>query len=144
MNVVDLQARGVKWGDIDDTRFLKATGTCESSDGGHQALFDVQMGRVNSTGTFTDMYVKMSKANADKSMYDPWEVRIRFPEVAAPDATWADVWSAAFVKSAEALYKGEGGVPLKFGLNVLRLADMIGDSINNGSKIVQNTTIPKL
>ena len=102
------------------------------------------MGRVNSTGTFTDMYVKMSKMNEDKSMYEPWEVRIRFPEVADPDATWADVWSASFVKSAEALYKGEGGVPLKFGLNVLRLADMIGDSINNSSKIVQNTTIPKL
>lgn len=48
------------------------------------------------------------------------------------------------MKSAEALYKGEGGVPLKFGLNVLKLADMIGESINNESKIVQNKTIPKV
>jgi len=40
MNVVDLQARGVKWGDLDDTRFLKITGTC-GNDAGHQGLFDV-------------------------------------------------------------------------------------------------------
>lgn len=143
MNVVDLIARGVKWGDLNDTRFLKVTGTCGSSEG-HQALFDVQMGRVNSTGTFTELFVKMSKMNGDKTMYEPFEAKIRFPEVAMPDATWADVWTESFVKSAEALYKGQGGVPLKFGLNVLKLADMIGESINNQSKLVQNTTIQKM
>lgn len=84
------------------------------------------MGRVNSTGTFTEMFVKMSKMSDDKKMYLPFEAKIRFPEVANPNATWADVWSESFVKSAEALYNGKGGVPLKFGLNVLRLADMIG------------------
>lgn len=104
----------------------------------------MQMGRVNSTGTFTELFVKMSKISDDKKMYAPYEASIKFPKEADPNATWADVWSKSFVKSAEALYKGEGGVPLKFGLNVLKLADMIGESINNESKIVQNTTIPKV
>lgn len=94
------------------------------------------MGRVNSTGTFTELFVKMSKMNVAGNMYMPFEAKMKFPEVADPNATWADVWNASFVKSAEALYKGEGGVPLKFGLNVLKLADMIGESINNGSKMV--------
>ena len=102
------------------------------------------MARVNSTGSFTEMFVKMSKMNADKTMYEPYEAKFRFPEEADPNATWADVWKESFVKSAEALYKGEGGVPLKFGLNVLRMAEMIGDSVNDGSKIVKNTTISKL
>lgn len=142
MNVIDLQARGVQWGDINDTRFLKVTGTAGNDTG--KGLFDVQMGRVNSTGTFTEMFVKMSKLNGEKTMYEPFEAKIKFPEVADPDATWADVWKDSFVQSAGALYKGEGGVPLKFGLNVLKLADMIGESINNDSKLVQNTTIPKV
>lgn len=109
-----------------------------------KGLFDVQMARVNSTGSFTEIFVKMSKLNEDKTMYIPYEAKIRFPEQADPNATWADVWKESFVFSAEALYKGKGGVPLKFGLNVLRLAEMIGDSVNNNSKVVENTTIPKL
>lgn len=91
MNVFDLMARGVQWGDVNDTRFLKITGTCDNTDG-HQALFDIQVARVNSTGTFTELFVKMSKMNGDKTMYEPYEVKIRIPEVAMPDATWGDVW----------------------------------------------------
>merc|ERR1712224_885361 len=106
MNVIDLQARGVQWGDINDTRFLKVTGTAGNDT--DKGLFDIQMGRVNSTGTFTEMFVKMSKMNEDKTMYEPFEAKIKFPEVADPDATWADVWKDSFVKSAGALYKGEG------------------------------------
>ena len=102
------------------------------------------MARVNSTGTFTEMFVKLSKMNEDKTMYLPYEAKIKFPEVADPDATWAEVWKESFVKSVGATYKGEGGVPLKFGLNVLKLAEMIGESVNNDCKIVKNTTIPKL
>lgn len=100
------------------------------------------MARVNSTGTFTEMFVKMSKMNAEGTMYEPYECKLKFPEVADPDATWAEVWKESFVKSAGALYKGDGGVPLKFGLNVLRLAEMIGESVNNGNKSVENSKIP--
>lgn len=139
MDPIDLQARGVRWGEINDTRFLKITGTCGNESA--RGLWDVQMGRVNSTGTFTEMFVKMSKMNADKTMYEPFEAKLKFPEEADPDATWAEVWKDAFVQSVGAVYKGENGVPLSFGLNVLRLAEMIGESINNGSKIVENKTI---
>lgn len=58
----ELQARGVNWKGTTDTKFFKITGTAEKS-ADSQALFDVQMGRVSSVGTFTDVYVKMSKFN---------------------------------------------------------------------------------
>ena len=78
-------------------------------------------------------------------MYEPYEAKLRFPEQPDPNATWAEVWKDSFVHSAKALYTGQGGVPLKFGLNVLRLAEMIGESINSDeSKTVKNTTILEL
>lgn len=61
LNIIDLQARGCQWDDINDTRFVKATGM--AGNGTHKGIFDIQMGRVCSTGTFTEMYVKMSKIN---------------------------------------------------------------------------------
>ena len=51
------------------------------------------MGRVNSTGHFTEMFVKMSKMNNEKNMYLPFEANIKLPEVTDPDGTWATVWS---------------------------------------------------
>jgi len=45
------------------------------------------------------------------------------------------------VESAKSLHEGKGGVPLKFGLNVLRMAEMIGDSIKDNNKVVKNSKI---
>ena len=88
MNIEDLQAFGVPWADSGDTRFLKVTGTCTSDDGKNKGLFDIQLGRVSSTGAFVELFVKMSKPNTDVSMYEPWECKLRFPEDASQDVTW--------------------------------------------------------
>lgn len=139
MKLKDLQARGVKWQGIEDTKFFKITGS--ASNGSCEALFDVQMGRVNSSGTFTELYVKMSKYNEESKMYEPFEEKLNFPEVPDPNAHWADVWGGAFLKSAEALGKGENGVPIKFGLNTLRFAEMALESYTNGSSLIQNSKL---
>jgi len=99
------------------------------------------MGRVNSTGTFTEMYVKMSKYDAATKMYLPFEKKMAFPEVADPNAHWSDVWGGAFSKSAEAVVKGENGVPLKFGLNTLKFAENVGKSLKEGSSTIVNNFI---
>ena len=135
----DLQSRGIKWKGIDDTKFFKITGTAANQES--EALFDVQIGRVNSTGTFTELYVRMSKYDEESKMYVPFEQKMAFPEVPDPNANWADVWGDAFVKSAEALYKGEGGVPVTFGLNTLKFAEHAGKSYAEGSKVIENTFI---
>ena len=83
------------------------------------------MGRVNSSGSFTTIYVKLSKFDEGANMYLPFEETLNFPEVPDPNANWADVWKGSFEKSAEALYKGENGVPIKFGLNTLKFAEMV-------------------
>ena len=71
-------------------------------------------------------------------MYTPYENKFVFPEVPDPNATWADVWGDAFLKSAEAVYKGENGVPVRFGLNTLKFAEKSGQSYNEGSKVIEN------
>lgn len=58
------------------------------------------MGRVNPTGTFTEIYVRMSKYDEGKDMYIPFKEKLLFPEVEDPNATWAEVWGDAFKKSA--------------------------------------------
>mmetsp|Transcript_29749 Transcript_29749/g.36738 ORF Transcript_29749/g.36738 Transcript_29749/m.36738 type:complete len:313 (+) Transcript_29749:68-1006(+) len=121
LSVKELQARGVKWGSLNDTKFLKITGSAANDSS--LALFDVQMGRVNSTGTFTEFYVKLSKYDAEKDMYMPFEAKLNFPETPDPDSLWSDVWAEAFKKSVEALLKGEGGVPVSFGVSVLSFAE---------------------
>mmetsp|Transcript_6506 Transcript_6506/g.7439 ORF Transcript_6506/g.7439 Transcript_6506/m.7439 type:complete len:313 (-) Transcript_6506:187-1125(-) len=121
VSVKELQARGVNWGELKDTKFLKITGTATGDD--NEAIFDVQMGRVNSTGTFTEFYVKLSKYDQEKDMYTPFETKLNFPEIPDPDSLWSDVWAEAFKNSAEALLKGEGGVPVSFGVSVLEFAE---------------------
>lgn len=51
------------------------------------------MGRVSSTGTFTEIYVKMARYNAENDMYEPYEEKIKFPLVEDPNAHWSDVWA---------------------------------------------------
>lgn len=80
MNVSDLRAFGVPWADSNDTRFLKVTGTCASPDSKHKAIFDIQLGRVNSSGVSVELFVKMSRMNADKKMYEPFEAKLSFPD----------------------------------------------------------------
>ena len=87
------------------------------------------MGRVNSSGSFTTIYLKLSKYDEASKMYLPFESTLNFPEVPDANANWADVWEGSFVKSAEALLKGEGGVPVAFGLNIMRFAEMAGKSL---------------
>ena len=101
-------------------------------------MFDVQIGRVNSEGTFTEFYVRLSKYDEEAKMYKPFEKRMRFPEQPDPNAHWSDVWGDAFVKSAEALVQGEGGVPVTFGLNTLKFAEKARESYENGSKVIKN------
>lgn len=91
------------------------------------------MGRVNSSGGATDIYVKMSKyqqglyveySKKIGDMYDPKEFTISFP--AKKDRIYhsLEVWGHTFVKSAKNLLTGDGGVPLRFGVNVLKFAEM--------------------
>lgn len=135
MRLKCLQSRGVDWkGTNGDTKFFKVSGYANNESMDH-AIFDVQMGRVSSTGSFTTIYVKMSRKDDGSAMYIPYESTLNFPEVADPNAHWSDVWKGAFEKSAEALYKGEGGVPVTFGLNILRFAEMAGQSLKENKEI---------
>jgi predicted dehydrogenase len=137
MKLKDLQSRGVEWkGTGGDTKFFKVTGTAGNEES--SALFDVQMGRVNSSGSFTTIYCKLSKFDEASKMYIPFESTLNFPEVSDPNANWADVWKGSFEKSAEALFKGEGGVPATFGLNILRFAEMAGKSLKEKSSLIVN------
>jgi len=99
------------------------------------------MGRVSSTGTFTEIYVKMSKFDENANMYEPFEQKLCFPEVADINSTWKDNWSGAFLKSAEALIKGEGGVPVTLGVNTLKFSEIAGKSYNENGSIIKNTSI---
>ena len=82
------------------------------------------------------MYVRMSKFDADANMYEPFEARLNFPEVADPNAHWSDVWKEAFVKSADALRTGKGGVPLGLGIDALSFADKAGESWSKDGAMV--------
>ena len=59
MNVVDLRSHGIEWKGHEDTQYLKITGTAMSAT--DTALFDVKLCRVNSSGSFTEVYVKLSR-----------------------------------------------------------------------------------
>jgi hypothetical protein len=61
--------------------------------------------------------------------------------VADVDSRWQDNWSGAFYKSAEALIKGENGVPATLGVNTLKFSEMAGKSYNENGSILKNTTI---
>ena len=78
------------------------------------------------------MYVRMSKFDADANMYEPFEARLNFPEVADPN----DVWKEAFVKSADALRTGKGGVSLSLGIDVLSFAEKAGESWSKDGAMV--------
>ncbi len=80
----------------------------------------------------------MSKYNSESKIYEPFEQKLQFPEKSDPNAHWSDVWATAFVKSAHALVKGEGGVPLQFGLDTLKFAEKAGESLKNGSVLIKN------
>lgn len=69
-------------------------------------------------------------------MYEPFEEQLRFPEQPDPDAHWADVWKDAFVCSDEALMKGENGVPVAFGVKVLKFAEMAAQSHSQNGGVV--------
>ena len=94
------------------------------------------MGRVNSSGSFTTVYVKLSKFDEEAKMYVPFEETLNFPEIPDPTAHWSDVWKTSFVKSAEALFKGENGVPIRHGLNTLKFAEQAGKSYAEKSSII--------
>ena len=76
-------------------------------------MFDICAGRVNSTGTEIDVYVRMSRFNSAINMYEPFEQKLTFPEKPDQTALWSDVWEKAFIKEVECLIKGEGGLPLR-------------------------------
>lgn len=60
MKVKDLLSNGVPWEGTDDTQLFKVTGSANATDG-QTALYDVKIGRCNSTGTFTELDVRLSK-----------------------------------------------------------------------------------
>lgn len=134
MKVNEVQSSGVKWQGTDDTQLFKVTGSASTTDG-HTALYDVKVGRCNSSGTFTEVYVRLSKFSEEANMYTPFEAKLYFPAVADPDASWQDVWKDAFFKSAEALKTDNGGVPLSLGVDVLNFAEKAGESWKKGTSI---------
>lgn len=107
----------------------------------HQTLFDVKVARVNSTGTFTEIYIKMSRFNSKIDMYEPFEEKILWPKVQDPNGDWIKAWKECFAKSAESLITGKNGVPLKVGVNVLKLAELGRESYLKGGILVKNKTI---
>ena len=78
----------------------------------------------------------MSKFDADANMYEPFEVRLNFPEVTDINASWQDVWKEAFFRSADALRTGKGGVPLALGIDVLGFAEKVGESWSKDGAMV--------
>ena len=142
MNLVDMRSEGVEWGGTGgDTQFYKISGSAGNETG--RALYDVMLGRVNSSGSFTELYVKLSRWDEATKMYLPKEFKLDFPEVPDPEATWADVWKGAFVESANTLITGLNYVPLRFGLNVIKFAEMADQSFKGGGEKVVNDSIGK-
>lgn len=88
MRLKDLNSKAINWKGYDDTKFFKVTGTATNEVS--EALFDVQMGRVNANGTFTELYVKLSKYV--NGTYEPFEQKLIFPETPNLNAHWSDVW----------------------------------------------------
>jgi hypothetical protein len=83
----------------------------------------------------------MSKYNDESKMYEPFEETLQFPEKPDPTAHWSTVWGEAFLKSAEALAKGENGVPFSFGFDTLKFAEMAKESYEKNNQIIKNECI---
>ena len=98
------------------------------------------MAKASAKGTHTELFIKMTKMGADQKMYQPFEARLRTPEEPNLTATYADIWKESFNMSAKKIFDGKGGVPLRFGLNVLRMTEMVVDSVKK-EKCIKNTQI---
>ena len=102
-----------------------------------KCLFDIELGRVNSNGLSTEISIKMSRFDGDQSWNEVCEANYRFPEKADINAKMDEVWKESLLQSAKALYEGSEGMPLTFGLKVLKMAEIVGESIKNGSEYKQ-------
>lgn len=90
-----MKADGINWNTLKDTQLMVCSGHAESKNG-EKCLYEVKCSRVSTFGTFTEILIKMSRYNELVDMYEPFEIKLRFPEVPDPTAYWQDVWAHAF------------------------------------------------
>jgi len=91
----------------------------------------------------------MSKHSPDQSggpgSYEPQEFTLRFPDKPILDAHWSNVWTDSF-KQAVAELLGEPkektlAADLSLGVEVLRLAQICGQSLKNGGQVVKDIAL---
>ena len=148
LKVSSVTSRGVNWGTLSDTQFLISSGEAVGTDG-RKCLWDVMAGRVSSQGTFTEVYIKMSKLNG--SMYEPFEISLRYPLEADPKAHWSTVWADAFKIQMAKFVRSQASdsVTLSEALRVLRMCELTQSSLEqqglriNEPKLQQSKAVKK-
>lgn len=73
----------------------------------------------------------MSKYDSRSDMYEPSEIKLRYPEQPDPNAHWSDVWKDAFVGAKDKFISEnpKGLVDLEFGIKTIRLAELSNISV---------------
>jgi len=121
---------------------MVCTGHAENKKG-QKCLYEVKCGRVSTFGRFTEILIKMSRYNDKQDMYEPFEIKLRFPEVPDPKAFWSDVWKQAFkgVSKKFTSAKTEGLVDIETGVRVLRMAELCNISLQQKGRLINNITL---
>lgn len=112
-------------------------------DNNQKCLYEVKCGRVSSLGTFTEILIKMSRFNASKNMYEPQEIKLRYPEQPDPNAHWSDVWKDAFITSQGQLIQAnpQGLSDLELGIQTLRMAELCNISLTQNGRSIEDITL---
>lgn len=78
-------------------------------------------------------------------MYEPFEIKLRYPENVDPSGHWSTVWADSFKVEAETLVKQETpksiNNELDSAIKVLRLMEVVGSSIEQGGKRIDNINL---
>lgn len=99
-------------------------------------------GRVSDQGTFSEIYIKMTKYLPEEEMYEPFEIKLRYPEIPDPKAGWKDVWADSFKEEVKTLTKEESPEnQLDSAIQVLRLMEVIGSSLEQDGKRIDNINL---
>ena len=87
----------------------------------------------------------MSKYLPEEDMYEPFEIKLRYPENVDPSGHWSTVWADALKSLAEILTKQETPEriddELDSAIKVLRLMEVVGSSIEQGGKRIDNINL---
>ena len=137
-----MKTEGINWNTLSDTQYMVCTGHAESQ-GGQKCLYEVKCGRVSSFGSFTEILVKMSRYNEEDDMYEPFEVKLRYPEEPDPTAHWSDVWKDAFVGVSKEFTSDEpqGLADAELGVRVLRMAELCNISLEQGGRQLEGIAL---